>query len=272
VSELLADAPELALARLGVGGSRHGGDEYFLDEIDHLVYAGDTTLHIAAAAHEPGAAGEFVNAGAIVAAANRRGAQPLHYAVDGIPRCARWNPAALEDTVRCLIELRRTRTLSTRTGRRHYTVPCAIDAQRPSRRCSTWAQILRPPTDADPRPCSSRGGRPDAEEAGHLTRGHNNRDPPTPASVWRRVTFPPRAQHRTPCASPTARHWSIASPVEQVSAPLIRHLVFASRKHGCSVGGGHSQKLWRPRDRGQVGRWGTLQHVRGSRRSVVMTK
>jgi hypothetical protein len=105
VAGLLAGAPELALARLSVGATRRDADEYFLDEIDHHVYAGDTALHVAAAAYEAGVARELVSAGAAVAAANRRGAQPLHYAVDGIPGCARWSPTAQQDTVRCLVEL-----------------------------------------------------------------------------------------------------------------------------------------------------------------------
>lgn len=48
---------------------------------------------------------ELVNAGAAVAAANRRGAEPLHYAVDGSPGSARWNPVAQKATVLCLVEL-----------------------------------------------------------------------------------------------------------------------------------------------------------------------
>ena len=104
-SELLAAAPELALIRLAVGATSHGAEEYFLDEIDHHVYAGDTALHIAAAAYGADLARELVNAGANVAAANRRGAEPLHYAVDGIPGSARWNPASQQETVRCLVEL-----------------------------------------------------------------------------------------------------------------------------------------------------------------------
>jgi hypothetical protein len=49
---LLAAAPELALTRLAVGATRHGAEGYFLDEIDHHVYAGDAALHIVAAAYE----------------------------------------------------------------------------------------------------------------------------------------------------------------------------------------------------------------------------
>jgi hypothetical protein len=105
VSGLLADAPELALARVAVGATRQGVEDYFLEEIDHYVYAGDTALHIAAAAYEADLVRELANAGAIVAAANRRGAAPLHYAVDGTPGSARWNPVAQKATVLCLIEL-----------------------------------------------------------------------------------------------------------------------------------------------------------------------
>jgi hypothetical protein len=105
VSGLLAGTPELAVACLARGATRHGGEEYVLDEIRHIVYAGDTALHIAAAAYEAVIARELVNAGASVAAANRRGAQPLHYSVDGIPGSARWNPVAQRETVLCLLEL-----------------------------------------------------------------------------------------------------------------------------------------------------------------------
>ena len=105
VSGLLAAVPELALTRLAVGASRRGAEEYFLDELAHQVYAGDTALHVAAAAYEADLVRELVNAGAIVAAANRRGAEPLHYAVDGNPGSARWNPVAQAATVLRLVEL-----------------------------------------------------------------------------------------------------------------------------------------------------------------------
>jgi hypothetical protein len=105
ISGFLTAAPELALTRLAVGATRHGVEEYFLDEIHHQVYAGDTALHFAAAAYEADLARELINAGANVAAANRRGAEPLHYAVDGNPGSARWNPALQRETVECLVEL-----------------------------------------------------------------------------------------------------------------------------------------------------------------------
>src|SRR5207247_7694668 len=60
--------------------------EYFLDEIGHYVYGGDTALHVAAAAYRHDIARRLIAAGANLRARNRRGAEPLHYAVDGMPR------------------------------------------------------------------------------------------------------------------------------------------------------------------------------------------
>lgn len=102
---LLGAAPDLALARRAVGATRQAAEDYFLDEIDHYMYAGDTALHVAAASYEAGIVRELVNAGSIVAVANRRGAGPVHYAVDGIPGSARWDPVAQRATVLCLVEL-----------------------------------------------------------------------------------------------------------------------------------------------------------------------
>ena len=104
-SELWAHTPALPFASLGVGASRQSAPDYFLDEIGHQLYAGDTALHVAAAAHAPQLARELIDAGATVGVANRRGAQPLHYAVDGTPGSARWNPVAQVETIRCLIAL-----------------------------------------------------------------------------------------------------------------------------------------------------------------------
>lgn len=102
---LLGAAPDLALVRLATGATRQAAADYFLDEIDHYMYAGDTALHIAAAAYEAGIVRELVNAGSLVAVANRRGAEPIHYAVDGTPGSARWDPVAQQETVVCLVEL-----------------------------------------------------------------------------------------------------------------------------------------------------------------------
>ncbi len=68
------------------------------------AYGGDTALHIAAAGYHTGFARALVSAGADVSAKNRRGAQPLHYAADGNPSSARWNPDAQAATIAYLIE------------------------------------------------------------------------------------------------------------------------------------------------------------------------
>jgi ankyrin repeat protein len=104
VSRLLAASPNLARQAVEVGASRQTSTTYFFEEIAHYVYAGDTPLHIAAAAYEPPIAQQLLANGAQPAARNRRGAQPLHYAADGNPGSKTWNPPAQEATIKCLIE------------------------------------------------------------------------------------------------------------------------------------------------------------------------
>lgn len=103
-SQLLARSPALARGALRIGASRQEASSYFFDEIMHYAYAGDTALHIAAAAHEPELAARLVAMGADVRARNRRGAEPLHYAADGGPGSAAWNPEAQRAVVELLIE------------------------------------------------------------------------------------------------------------------------------------------------------------------------
>jgi hypothetical protein len=100
----LATSPALAIAKLRVGATRQAAREYFLDEIEHYVYTGDTALHLAAAAYRETIVRRLIAAGADVGAQNRRGAGPLHYAVDGAPGSRTWNPTAQAATVACLIE------------------------------------------------------------------------------------------------------------------------------------------------------------------------
>jgi ankyrin repeat protein len=101
----LQGCPELATARLERGATRQRSTEFFLPSIGHHVYAGDTALHLAAAAYQVAIVSDLVAAGADVDAANRRGARPLHYAVDGVPGSDRWNPVAQRDTVGRLLRL-----------------------------------------------------------------------------------------------------------------------------------------------------------------------
>jgi ankyrin repeat protein len=83
VAGLIEADAGLASAQLDAGATRDQANEYFLAEITHHVYRGDTAIHVAAAASEPAIIRDLVERGGRVDATNRRGAQPLHYAVDG---------------------------------------------------------------------------------------------------------------------------------------------------------------------------------------------
>jgi ankyrin repeat protein len=96
VSRLLAADPQLFTA------SSQRAEE-LLTEIPHQVYAGDTALHIAAAAFWPSLTFQLLEGGAQVAATNRRGAQPLHYAVDGIPGSPSWDPTSQVKVISSLL-------------------------------------------------------------------------------------------------------------------------------------------------------------------------
>jgi ankyrin repeat protein len=101
--ELLAARPELARSSLQVGATRRAARQYFFDSIDHYAYAGDTALHLAAAAYEVEAARALLAHGAQAWARNRRGAEPLHYACDAIPGSKAWRPAAQRAMVELLL-------------------------------------------------------------------------------------------------------------------------------------------------------------------------
>lgn len=103
-SRLLAASPALARARFAEGTTRRTAKAWYLEEIERYVYAGDTALHIAAAAYRKKIAQALIAKGADVRARNRHGAEPLHSAVVGIPGSQRWNPRAQAATVACLIE------------------------------------------------------------------------------------------------------------------------------------------------------------------------
>jgi|HubBroStandDraft_6_1064221.scaffolds.fasta_scaffold68896_2 hypothetical protein len=83
VMRMLDQTTGLATHPLRVGATRQDPRPYFLIPIRHHVYAGDTALHVAAAAHHRGFAETLVAQGAAVRARNRRRAEPLHYAADG---------------------------------------------------------------------------------------------------------------------------------------------------------------------------------------------
>jgi ankyrin repeat protein len=102
-SRLLAESPVLARLAIKVGATREAAVEHFFKEISHYAYAGDTALHIAAAAYQRDIAEALISKGANVSARNRRGAEPLHYATDGIPDSEAWDPAAQSAIVVFLI-------------------------------------------------------------------------------------------------------------------------------------------------------------------------
>jgi ankyrin repeat protein len=77
-----------------------GSKNFFLAEITHQVYAGDTALHIAAAAFQIPIARLLVRHGADCRAKNRLGAEPLHYAADA----NHWDPVAQARTIVYLLK------------------------------------------------------------------------------------------------------------------------------------------------------------------------
>jgi hypothetical protein len=91
-SQLLRESPLLARLPLEVGATRQRASACFFTAISHYVYAGDTPLHVAAAACQRDVAEDLVSRGASVGARNRRGAEPLHYAADGSPESESWDP------------------------------------------------------------------------------------------------------------------------------------------------------------------------------------
>jgi|SRR5579884_3233685 len=103
IESALRQSADLAQVALSVGAARHSATAFYLGDIEHYVYTGDTLLHVAAAAYASKVARILLGAGANVDARNRRGAQPLHYAADGGPGLRTWNPGAQGGIVKLLI-------------------------------------------------------------------------------------------------------------------------------------------------------------------------
>jgi Ankyrin repeats (3 copies)/Ankyrin repeat len=98
-ARLLAASPDLAHARAATGATRQSAAPCFFEAIAHYMYAGDSALHMAAASFRHEVCRDLIARGADCSAANRRGAQPLHYAADANT----WNPDAQAATIDCLI-------------------------------------------------------------------------------------------------------------------------------------------------------------------------
>jgi Ankyrin repeats (3 copies)/Ankyrin repeat len=103
VARRLLASPELAYRATRVGASRQAATSYFLQSIGRYIYAGDTALHIAAAAYRADIADDLVTRGADVRARNRRGAEPLHSASVGMPGSRTWQPEAQAAIIEYLV-------------------------------------------------------------------------------------------------------------------------------------------------------------------------
>ena len=101
VSRRLADDPMLATTSSEVGATRRGSSAFFFTDIAHYFYAGDTALHMAAAAWRRNVAELLVAHGADCRARNRRGAEPLHYAAD----TNRWDPTPQAEVIEHLLSV-----------------------------------------------------------------------------------------------------------------------------------------------------------------------
>ena len=101
VSRRLSVSPALAKMPSPVGATRQGAEAFFFTGIRHYLYAGDTALHMAAAAFCRPVAELLVSHGADGRARNRRGAEPLHYAADA----NHWEPTAQAATIEYLLSV-----------------------------------------------------------------------------------------------------------------------------------------------------------------------
>ena len=78
-------------------------EDLFVAELPHMLYRGDTPLHLAAAGLRYDAARALLAAGTPVNGVNRRGATALHYACDARPLSPTWDPAAQRRIIELLV-------------------------------------------------------------------------------------------------------------------------------------------------------------------------
>jgi ankyrin repeat protein len=125
-------------------------EDLFVAELPHMLYRGDTPLHLAAAGLRYDAARALLAAGIPVNAVNRRGATALHYACDARPQSAVWDPAAQRRIIELLVSAGATLDQPDRGG----VTPLhrAVRARSPA----AVAALLS--AGADPRPATSKAG------------------------------------------------------------------------------------------------------------------
>jgi len=95
IAAIVAETPGAAAQRVD--------DGLFVTEVTHLLYRGDTPLHLAAAGLRYDAARALMSAGTPVNAVNRRGATALHYACDPRPSSPTWDPPAQRRLIDLLV-------------------------------------------------------------------------------------------------------------------------------------------------------------------------
>src|SRR2546427_11635492 len=77
----------------------------YRSKIFHWIYAGDTSLHLAAAGYRVEIVRLLMAAGANPnAATNHRRSTPLHYAADGFLTSPTWNAERQVETLGCLLD------------------------------------------------------------------------------------------------------------------------------------------------------------------------
>jgi hypothetical protein len=101
ISRHLAADPSMATRSCASGATREAAETFFLKDIRHYLYRGDTALHIAAAAFRRPVAQLLVARGADCRARNSRRAEPLHYAADA----NHWEPRAQAETIEYLVSV-----------------------------------------------------------------------------------------------------------------------------------------------------------------------
>lgn len=148
---LLAASPEIAELRA------LRTEERFAPALHHQVYEGDTALHLAAAANDPRLVSALLAARADASAANRLGAQPIHYAADGRPGSPTWDPRAQANVIRLLVAAAADVNACTKLGVTplHRAVrtrsaaaveallACGADARQRNKRGSSAADLAR---------------------------------------------------------------------------------------------------------------------------------
>ncbi|MGI9410765.1 MAG: ankyrin repeat domain-containing protein [Hyphomicrobiaceae bacterium] len=152
VARLLVEHPELVHDPASNGATRQSAQDYFLEGIETYVFKGDTALHIAAATYDESVAAQLLSFGAAVQASNRRGQQPLHYSVVGVPGSSRWNPRSQSAVIHLLINAGADPDFADRDG--------VTPLHRAVRtRCSAAVRALLE-AGADPRLANRRGSTP----------------------------------------------------------------------------------------------------------------